>query len=137
MEFKEYLSWILDRPKDEKEEHKDIKEKWKEQEEAWRLNIEFVHSLGLKCDCVGWSFLELDRPDADEILDKIDEFCKKGGWEARGGVYREFEEFESDWYELCLSETNAKWDWDEYVCKNGKELKYKSLHSYQNKGVQP
>lgn len=135
MKFKEYLSWILDRPKDEKEEHKDIKEKWKEQEEAWRLNIEFVHSLGLKCDCVGWSFLELDRPDADEILDKIDEFCKKGGWEARGGVYREFEEFESDWYELCLSETNAKWDWDEYVCKNGKELKYKSLHSYQNKGA--
>ena len=46
MIIKDYLSWILDKPHDS-----DIKG-----EEQYKRNIEFVHSLGLKCDCVGWSF---------------------------------------------------------------------------------
>ena len=56
MKFKEELSWILD----EKEHTFSYKKIDK--------NIDFVHSLGLKCDCVGWSELMLDDPRADEIL---------------------------------------------------------------------
>jgi len=109
MVVKEYLSWILDRPHQEIE---DLLSKWSGdaylkhygdyREEKIRRNIEFVHSLGLKCDCVGWSRLDLTRPDAGEILDKIESFCKEEGWLARGTCSRWYEDFESDWYELEL-----------------------------------
>lgn len=86
--FKEHLSWILD-----KKNHKFGDDKYQE-------NIDFVHSLGKKCDCVGWSELDFDEPDADEVLDKIQMFCKKNGWRARGWYKRTYTAAESEWYEL-------------------------------------
>ena len=65
MKIIETLDWILDN------DDKSIVD-----DEKYRLNIEFVHSLGLKCDCVGWSKLDLQNPRADEILSAIDSFCK-------------------------------------------------------------
>lgn len=57
MVVRDYLSWILDRPNMEVYEakqklHGDEYRKWYSaySEENYRLNIEFVHSLGLKCD---------------------------------------------------------------------------------------
>lgn len=89
MKIIETLNWILD--KDDNRIKK---------EEEYLLNIEFVHSLGLKCDCVGWSTLDLQNPRADEILSAIDAFCKKNGWKARGIYTRKYADYTSDWYEL-------------------------------------
>lgn len=111
MKIREGISWILDRPESEIEE---MKKKWSGDEyrkhyfvyaeEKYRRNIDFVHSLGLKCDCVGWCSLDLDRPDIGEILDKIEAFCKGGGWLARGGYGRSITDFESDWYQIAAPE---------------------------------
>ena len=73
MKFKEHLTWILD-----KRVHRF------NDEDKYQQNIDFVHSLGKKCDCVGWSELDMDEDDADEVLDKIEAFCKEQGWRARG-----------------------------------------------------
>ena len=89
MKIIETIDWILD--KDEKQS---------KGEEEYRSNIEFVHSLGLKCDCVGWSTLDLQDPRADEILSAIEAFCKKNGWKARGNYTRKYTDYTSDWYEL-------------------------------------
>lgn len=62
MKYKEELLWILD---------KDINNCKKEEE--YKQNIDFVHSLGLKCDCVEWSKLDLSNPRTPEILDAINE----------------------------------------------------------------
>lgn len=88
MNYKEHLTWILD-----KRNHRFGDDKYQE-------NIDFVHSLGKKCDCVGWSELDMDEPDADEVLDKIEAFCKEQGWRARGWYERTYTDVESDWYEL-------------------------------------
>lgn len=127
MVVKEYLSWILDRPRNE-QPHMDC---WEE----WRRNIEFVHSLGLKCDCVGWSSLDLTRPDAGEILDKIEAFCKEEGWLARGGCSRWYEDFESDWYELIFPPVKDISNYKKAPCENGGEMTVKELRAYQNKGA--
>lgn len=94
MEFKEELIWILDK-----------KNKFIDEEMKYKLNIDFVHSLGKKCDSVGWSTLKMDEPDADKILDEIKKFCKEDGWRARGWYTRTYVG-ESDWYELTA--TNFK-----------------------------
>ena len=108
MKKEEGISWILDRPASEWQElrrkYPDRKEYIKHyhahSDEKYRRNIEFVHSLGLKCDCVGWSYLDLARPDVGEILDKIEAFCRKEGWLARGGYGCRYTDMESDWYEI-------------------------------------
>ncbi len=104
----EGISWILDRPHTEVEElqrkYRDrdvyLKHYYAYTDEKYKQNIDFVHSLGLKCDCVGWCSLDFDRPDIDEILDKVEKFCKENGWLARGGYGCRYTDFESDWYEI-------------------------------------
>ena len=59
MVFKEKLTWILD------QKQKRLGEK------EYQINIDFVHSLGKKCDCVGWSVLNMDESDAEFVLDEI------------------------------------------------------------------
>ena len=92
MKYIEKLHWILDNEQLASEEN-------------YRQNIEFVHSLGLKCDCVGWSELKLDNPRTDEILDAIDSFCKKNNFKARCVYTREYVDFESEWYELTPTDS--------------------------------
>lgn len=89
MTYKEELLWILD-----------SKEKHLSDEEKIKQNISFVHSLGQKCDSVGWSKLDLSTPNATEILDKIDRFCKTNHWRARGWYTRSYPDIISDWYEI-------------------------------------
>lgn len=91
MAFKEKLTWILD------QNQKRLGEK------EYQINIDFVHSLGKKCDCVGWSVLNMDEPDAEFVLDEIQAFCKKNGWTARGWYERSYPEITSDWFELKTS----------------------------------
>lgn len=108
MNYKEYLTWILDRPEGEAQLYNHDKEIFHEYvNRCYKENIDFVHSLGLKCDCVGWSDgLDLTRPDADKILDKIEAFCKENNWHARGHYGRRFTNLESDWYELLIPGTS-------------------------------
>ena len=87
MFFKEKLLWIIDT----------------KQRDDYQTSIDFVHSLGKKCDCVGWSVLNMDEPDADHILDEINNFCKKNGCGARGWYERSYYDITSDWFELKTS----------------------------------
>lgn len=94
MEYREELWWILD------QEHKSYQE-----------NIDFVHSLGLKCDCVGWCKMKLSSPETENVLREIDRFCKEEGWSARAMYFREYTGFDSDWYELETKKLKqSNWD---------------------------
>ena len=96
MKYTEELSWILDKlGSDGRPNYYD--------EEKYKQNIEFVHSLGLKCDCVGWCKLDLSNPRTSEIFDQISTFCKENGWRARGNYTRKYVDVKSDWYELIPS----------------------------------
>ena len=103
MHYTEELHWILDK--------NDVRLKG---DEEYRQNIEFVHSLGLKCDCVGWSKLNLADPGTDEILSAIEKFCKEAGWSARGIYTRSYPDIDSDWFELAAPDikeaTEGGWD---------------------------
>ena len=100
MQYKESLLWILD---------KDCKTygvgsiAYVKQEALYQRNIDFVHSLGLKCDCVGWCRMDLDRPDIDEIFARIEDFCRRDGWGVRAWYEREFTG-DSDWFALKTDE---------------------------------
>ncbi len=95
MQYKESLLWILD---------KDCKHaSLKDQEKKFKANIDFVHSLGLKCDCVGWCRIDLGRPDIDSILAKIEDFCRRESWGVRAWYSREFTG-DSDWFALKATE---------------------------------
>lgn len=117
----EILDWILDN-----------NDKRINGEEKYLLNIEFVHSLGLKCDCVGWSTLDLQNPRADEILSAIDSFCKKNGWKARGIYTRKYADYTSDWYELVPTtlKDNTLCDSDEYESERGETVEIYNLRAY-------
>lgn len=126
MKIREQLSWILDDT--DSMINKDYK-----------TNIDFCHSLGLKCDCVGWSTLDLDRPDADEILDKIEAFCHENGWWARGGMGRYVESEEGDepseWYELTNLPRQKSWKgFEEITDENGNELSCLNVEAYKERG---
>ena len=121
MKIIETLNWILD--KDGTRINK---------EEEYRLNIEFVRSLGLKCDCVGWSVLDLQNPRADEILSAIDSFCKKNGWKARGVYTRTYADYSSDWYELIPAtfKDNTIYDSEKCASETGKTVKIFNIRAY-------
>ncbi|MBQ8403613.1 MAG: hypothetical protein IJX55_04205 [Clostridia bacterium] len=122
MKIIETLDWILDK-----------NDKRINGEEEYLLNIEFVHSLGLKCDCVGWSKLDLQNPRADEILSAIDSFCKKNGWKARVIYTRTYADYASDWYEIVPTafKDNTLCDYDdEYESEQGKKVRVFNLRAY-------
>ena len=121
MKIIETLDWILDN------DDKSIPD-----DDKYRLNIEFVHSLGLKCDCVGWSKLDLQNPRANEILSAIDSFCKKNGWKARGIYTRTYADYTSDWYEIVPAAFKDNTLYDSYECESerGETVKIFNLRAY-------
>ena len=121
MKIIETLDWILDN------EDKSIAN-----DDKYRLNIEFVHSLGLKCDCVGWSKLDLQNPRANEILSAIDSFCKKNGWKARGIYTRTYADYTSDWYEIVPTVFKDNTLYDSYECESerGETVEIYNLRAY-------
>lgn len=128
MKIIETLDWILDN------DDKTISD-----DEKYRLNIEFVHSLGLKCDCVGWSKLDLQSPRADEILSAIDSFCKNNGWKARGVYERKYTAYTSDWYEIepTLFKENTAFDSIKCESQQGKIVTVYNLHAYHELRTSP
>ena len=121
MKIIEKLDWIFDN------DDKSIVD-----DEKYRLNIEFVHSLGLKCDCVGWSTLDMQDPRADEILSDIDSFCAKNGWKARGVYTRNYADYTSDWFELTATsfKDNTVCDYDEIESECGKTVTVYNIRAY-------
>ena len=93
MRYTEKIDWILDKI------GSNIFDETKYQE-----NINFVHSLGLKCDCVGWCEMDLAHPRTHEILREIVHFCLENGWTARAYYTRSYTDVESDWYELVTTD---------------------------------
>ena len=100
-------------------------------DEKYKLNIEFVHSLGLKCDCVGWCKLDLSHPRLDEILCKIKSYSKSMDCAIRGCYKRTYADYESDWYELIPTDfnDNTVCGSEEYESVQGKTVKVLSLRA--------
>lgn len=111
MRIEEQLLWILDDRKDngsgdEKDAVKNLSRNerfermCRKQEEKIKRNVDFVHSLGLKCDSVGWCSLDLHRPDIEELLERISTFTLREGLSLRGWYKRQCLDFSSGWYLL-------------------------------------
>lgn len=91
MRYTEKLLWILDENPATGRGYN---------EEKVRENIAFVHSLGLKCDSVGWCDFDLGDPKAEAYLEKIAAFCRSKDLWARGWYTRTYAETQSTWYKL-------------------------------------
>jgi hypothetical protein len=87
--MKEKLSWIIDRDRNI----------WND-EESYKENRDFVHSLGLKSDYVGWSKLDLGSVNADVILDKMEKYKDENRCLLRGYYERRIPLQNSNWYKL-------------------------------------
>ncbi len=129
MKYVEDVSWILEKPGTTIHN----------QDEQFRENIAFVHSLGKKCDCVGWSNLRRDDPKAEEILQKITAFCAENGWTARGLYTREYADFDTDWYQIdgVAFKDNT---FEKYVgvpSQDGGTVKICSIKAYRELNIAP
>ena len=128
MQYKETLHWILD---------KDCRflspgrQTLEEREALYQQNIDFVHSLGLKCDCVGWCKITLDRPDIGEIFAKIEEFCQRESWGVRAIYDLEFTGA-SDWFALNAMDfkENASANRFDVPARDGGEVRLERIKAY-------
>lgn len=129
MKYLEELLWILDKPETTLDN----------QHEAFQENIAFVHSLGLKCDCVGWCKMDLSNPRTPEILSSISTFCKENGWKARCLYTRKYVEVESDWYELVPTyfNDNTPWDRIETVTNENKKIYTRVIRAFHELSPSP
>lgn len=125
MKYTETLFWILDKV--------GVKMDTLEvQNKVFQEKMDFVHSLGLKCDHVGWCELPLSNPRTPDILKKISEFCKERGWQARGVYNRHYPDIESNWYELIPTyfKTNTRCGTIETTTEDGKRLRIPVIHAF-------
>ena len=129
MKYSEELLWILDKPGTTLHN----------QDEAFQENIAFVHSLGLKCDCVGWCKMDLSNPRTPEILSRISTFCKENGWKARCLYTRKYVEVESDWYELVPTyfKDNTPCDRIETVTDENKKIYTRVIRAFHELSPSP
>ncbi len=134
MDYTEKLTWILD-----KLDKEDRKNYYDGLDEKIRENVDFVHSLGLKCDCAGWSDLDLNDPRAEEILGEIVRFCKQNGWKPRGYYKREYINVESDWYTLSTEYLKDN-TWADTIItqtEDGQEVKMNVIRAYYETSLSP
>ncbi|MBE6564761.1 MAG: hypothetical protein E7655_05780 [Ruminococcaceae bacterium] len=137
MKKEEGISWILDRPVTEvialkrkypsdPDEYR--KHLWAYEDEMTQRKRDFVHSLGLRCDTVGWCHVEADKTDIPWLLDEIERFCKQEGFLARGGYGCSYEGVESDWFEV------SRWAPEVPGLSDYIEDGLYSIHAYKNHG---
>lgn len=125
MKYTEELLWILDEPGG-------MARTLEAQNRRFQIRREFVHSLGLKCDSVGWCKMDLSNSHTSDILDSISEFCKKYGWKARGLYTRRYVDVNSDWYELVPAyfKDNTPCDRIETLTENGKKIYTRVIRAF-------
>lgn len=87
MKIKESIAWRVENKK-------------KQDEPAYKEARDFVHKLGLKCDEVGWSYLDLLCPEQAQILAKIQALSKEKKLPLLCTYDKEISDFESEWYLL-------------------------------------
>jgi len=122
MKMEERLLWIIDNPKDT----------YCYNEETVKRNIEFAHSLGLKCDCVGWCNLDLNRPDIDALLEQMNAYVLKEGLFLRGWYSRKDSDFESGWYALESKYlSNDERNFANVTDRHGNSLRIEELYAYK------
>ena len=128
MKYTEELHWILDTSKSSLKK-----------EDEYQQNIDFVHSLGLKCDSVGWSTLDLSNPRTDEILDAIEHFCKTNGWKARGVYTRNYVDHEGDWYRIKAPyfKDNTEAGWFNCEREGGGSVRMPTIRAYAELKTEP
>ena len=132
MKYSEELFWILDKV--------GVKLNTLEiQNKKFQENIDFVHSLGLKCDCVGWCKLNLSNPRTPEILNRISEFCKENGWRARGLYDRQYIDVTSNWFELVPTDfkNNTLCDRIETVTEKSKKIHTSVIRAFHELSPTP
>lgn len=129
MKYTETLDWILDKHGAKLGD-----------EAAYKENIDFVHALGLKCDCVGWSTLNLASPRTEEILTAIECFCKENGWGARGVYTRTFVG-ENGWYEIRFAQAKEAFskfnDFREVPDEHGGTAKVRTVKAFHETSPAP
>ena len=129
MKYTETLDWILDKQGAKLGD-----------EAAYKENIDFVHSLGLKCDCVGWSTLDLASSRTEEILTAIERFCREKGWSARGMYTRKYAG-ESDWYEIRFAQAKEEFskfnDFREVPDENGGTVTIRTVKAFHEQNPAP
>lgn len=69
-------------------------------EEDLKKSAEFIRSLGLESEGIGWCEVDLSAPETDKMLDQIGQFCKQTGMKANGHYTREYRAADSEWYRL-------------------------------------
>ena len=136
MRVKEILTWRVENT-DHAEYYENI-DYWGNSE-CFQDCIDFVLSIGKKCDSVGWSELDMDEPDADEVLDKIRDLCKKPNWRAVGCYERTYEDFDSDWYELKATsfKENTMLDVNTVEADTGSKLYFEVISAFHEIDVAP
>ncbi|MBE6632510.1 MAG: SMI1/KNR4 family protein [Ruminococcaceae bacterium] len=129
MNMKEKILWILDKPGTTMHD----------QEAVFHDNIAFVHSLGLKCDCVGWSKLDPKDERLPIFLEKISDFCAENGWRARCWYERTYDYADSEWYELvCDNFTDDTFFREgETADIEGHTLETFTVSAYRNTKISP
>lgn len=132
MKYLEELLWILDSPGG-------FGNTLETQNKTIKICTDFVHSLSLKCDCVGWCKMDLSDPRTPEILNKISEFCKENGWRARGWYTRRYVDVQSDWYELVPSgfKDNTLCDEIDTISANGKKINTSVIRAFHELSATP
>jgi hypothetical protein len=90
MTSKEYVTWIMDKTGMNQ----------KAEEMVYKENVCFAHSLSLKCDSVGWTEMNSEQNDMNNILDKMVDYATKNNYRIRGDYCKENSDFESDWYSI-------------------------------------
>lgn len=85
MKIEEKLLWIADGP-------------WRRDD--YTESLEFVHSFGLKCDCVGWTTINIQSEKDLELLQQIREKADKEHIFLRAYYEKKISGIETDWYIL-------------------------------------
>ena len=119
--MREKLLWIIDRKRGACGD-----------EDEYRQNRDFVHSLGLKYDIVGWCNYDLDSDGADDILDSMEKYTQENQCYLRGFYERTYPLENSEWYKLHL-----KYLYADYI-ENEDEIRAykipKNIHCLDDRG---
>lgn len=81
----------------------------------YSLGIDFMHSFGLKCDCVGWATIILDSEEKLELVKRMGEEARKQKINIRCSYEKEVTGADAEWYFIKPSyHLNNDWyDYDE------------------------